>query len=177
MRRLATAARIERLLQVLGRKAKGPGRIYLVGGATAALMGWRETTKDVDLKLEPEPPGIFEAIRDAKEELNINIELAAPDQFIPPVPGWQGRSLFITSVGEVSFCHYDLLSQALAKLERGHAQDLVDVRSMIERGLLTASALKDGLARIEDALIRYPAIEPAAFRDKLSRFLDALGDE
>jgi hypothetical protein len=34
------------------------GRIYLTGGATALLYGWRSTTIDVDLKANPEPTTI-----------------------------------------------------------------------------------------------------------------------
>ena len=49
----------------------------LVGGASAVIIGWRETTLDVDLKLDPEPPGVFEAIALAKDALAINVELAA----------------------------------------------------------------------------------------------------
>jgi hypothetical protein len=37
MRELATADRIRRLIEALGDRARGPGRIYLVGGATAVL--------------------------------------------------------------------------------------------------------------------------------------------
>jgi hypothetical protein len=39
------------------------------GGATAVLFGWRNTTVDVDLKLEPEPAGVLEALL---------VEIAAP---------------------------------------------------------------------------------------------------
>ena len=63
----------------IGERATGPGRIYLTGGATAVLFGWREMTVDVDLKLFPEPPGVFEALAKLKDELSINVELASPD--------------------------------------------------------------------------------------------------
>jgi len=82
-------------MEELGRRARGPGRIYLTGGATALIFGWRESTVDADLKLDPEPAGIFEAIAQIKEELEMNVELASPDQFIPPVPEWRERSTYI----------------------------------------------------------------------------------
>lgn len=69
----------------LGEEARGARRVYLVGGASAVIIGWRETTVDVDLKPDPEPPGVFEAIARAKDILNIDVELA-PDEFIPPLP-------------------------------------------------------------------------------------------
>ncbi|MGH8595545.1 MAG: DUF6036 family nucleotidyltransferase, partial [Gammaproteobacteria bacterium] len=128
MRNKAIREAIQRLMQLLGNRARGPGTIYFTGGASAVLLGWRDMTLDVDLKLDPEPDGVFGAIRDAKEELGINIELAAPDDFIPPLPGWRERSVFIARVGPVDFKHYDFYAQVLAKIERGHRQDTSDVR-------------------------------------------------
>ena len=69
----------------------------------AVLMGWRETTLDMDIKLDPEPRGIFEQIPRIKDELDVNIELAAPDQFIPELPRWRERSQFIDKFGQVEF--------------------------------------------------------------------------
>jgi hypothetical protein len=40
----------------------------------------------VEFRLDPEPPGIFQAIAKLKKELNINIELASPQDFLPPIP-------------------------------------------------------------------------------------------
>lgn len=100
-------------------KSKGPGKVYLTGGASAVLFGWRNNTVDADLKLEPEPPGIFEAIRDLKDKLDMNIELASPDQFIPPLPGWEERSRHIADYNRVQFYHFDFYAQALSKIEGG----------------------------------------------------------
>jgi len=46
----------------VGKKVRGKGRIYFTGGATAVLYGWRPMTIDIDIKPEPEPAGLFEAI-------------------------------------------------------------------------------------------------------------------
>ena len=59
------------------------------------LLGWRESTIDVDLKLVPEASEILKALPDLKEQLQINVELASPDDFIPALPGWEERSGFI----------------------------------------------------------------------------------
>lgn len=127
---------------------------------------------DVDLKLDPEPPGIFEAIAALKEELALNIELASPDQFLPPVPGWRERSRFVARHGEVEFFHFDFLTQALAKLARAHDRDLADVRAMIERSLVSSGEIADGLERIRPELIRYPALDAEAFEHRVRRFLE-----
>ena len=157
------------LMRRLGSAARGPGRIYLVGGASAVLVGWRETTIDVDLKLDPEPAGVFAAIAGAKEALRVNVELAAPDDFLPPLPGWRDRSPFVVRHGVVDFFHYDFHAQALAKIERAHAQDLADVEAMLQRGLVTAPRLLDLFRRIEPELERYPAVEHGCLRQRVLR--------
>lgn len=154
-------------MEGVGRLAKGPGRIYLVGGSTAVLLGWRDATVDVDIKLDPEPPAVFEAIAVLKDELDMNVELAAPDQFVPPLPGWRERRRFIARHGQVDYFHYDFYGQALAKIERGHCTDLNDVRAMAERGLIDLRQLAQLFERIVPDLVRYPAIDAEALRAKV----------
>ncbi len=151
--------RLLRFLEEFGKDIAGNGVIYLTGGATALLHGWREMTIDVDLKADPEPEGFFESIARLKDSFPINIELAAPDQFVPTLPGWKERSIFIARHGGVDFYHYDPYGQALAKLDRRHARDLSDVESMHEAGLVKPRTLRDLFGQIEAELIRFPAIE------------------
>lgn len=171
MRGPVDPAKIRRLLQEIGHHARGPGRIYLTGGASALLVGWRDSTVDVDLKLEPEPPGVFEAISRLKKELDINVELAAPDQFLPPLPDWQGRSTFVERHGPVEFFHYDFRAQALSKLARGFDRDLADARAMLERRLVTKDDLVEALERMLPDLLRYPAHDAEAFERRVRSFL------
>jgi uncharacterized nucleotidyltransferase DUF6036 len=163
MRRLADADRIQQFMRALGREAAAPGRVFLTGGATAVLLGWRESTLDVDIKIVPEQDRIFRAIPALKERLQLNVELAAPDDFIPVADGWQDRSPFVAQEGPLSFHHFDLHAQALAKIERGHVQDLADVREMLSRGLVAPATLRQTFASIASRLYRYPAIDPTAF--------------
>src|SRR5437016_12151065 len=95
MLRYVTREKLEAFMTQLGRRATTPGTIYITGGSTALLLGIRDQTIDIDIKLDPEPEGVFEAISDLKNSLDVNVELASPDQFIPPLPGWQERSLSI----------------------------------------------------------------------------------
>ena len=173
MRSLADKDRLELFCAALGQHVRGPGRIYLVGGATAVFHGWRETTIDIDLKALPEPSGLFEAIQALKESLDINIELASPDLFIPELPGWEERSPFIARYGQLDFLHYDPYSQVLAKIERGHPRDLTDSTAMVASGLVDPNRLCDLFAAIKPALIRYPSIQPEVFEKSLTRFLES----
>ena len=68
MRRLATGERIRELFRRLGQRTRQPATIYLAGGATAVLLGWRESTIDVDLKLVPDRDELLRLI----PELNPN---------------------------------------------------------------------------------------------------------
>lgn len=162
--------KLEAFMAALGRQVTNAGRIYLTGGACALLYNWRATTLDIDLKAAPEPDGFFEAIAVLKEQLNVNVELAAPDQFIPAVPGWEDRSVFIGRQGQVDFYHYDFYSQALAKLERGHERDGKDVAAMLKTGVISNARLMEYYDVIEPGLLRYPAIQPAEFRRKVMEF-------
>ena len=172
MRLAADRIKIELFMAALGKQVRGQGRIYLVGGATAVLHGWRPMTIDIDIKPEPEPAGLFEAIAVLKNELDINVELASPDQFIPALPGWRERSLFIALHGLVEFYHYDPYGQALAKLQRGHERDLSDVQSLWREGLIQTEPLRELFESIQPQLLRFPAIDPAAFRAAVEEFCD-----
>jgi hypothetical protein len=175
MRPPVDAGRIRRFFEEAGRAADRETRVYLTGGATAVLHGWRSSTIDLDLKIVPEADALLRALPEIKESLRINIELASPDHFIPELPGWAERSSFVAREGKVSFYHYDYYAQALAKLERGHAQDLADVREMAGRGLIEANRLRDLFELIEPQLYRYPALNAASFRRAVEDFLHTVG--
>jgi hypothetical protein len=82
VRELSDEERIRRLIRALGDAARRESDCYLTGGATAVLLGWRPTTLDVDIKLEPEQDEVLRAIPLIKEELAVNVELASPADFI-----------------------------------------------------------------------------------------------
>lgn len=151
-------------MRELGRSADRDCACYLTGGATAVLLGWRETTIDVDIRLVPEADALLLAIQRLKDELQINVELASPLDFIPVPAGWEDRSAFVTREGQLSYYHFDLVAQALAKAERAHAQDLEDIDAMLERGLVDRAVARATFDAIEPELYRFPAVDAAAFR-------------
>jgi hypothetical protein len=164
VRALADRERIERFMQAVAREARRDVRVYLVGGTTAVLFGWRHATVDVDLVMEPEDDAILRAIPTLKEELQLNVEFASPAHFIPVPAGWQDRSTFIEQQGRVAFYHFDLYAQALAKVERGHPHDVLDVQQLVDRRLIDAEKALAYFERIEPELYRYPAVHGPTFR-------------
>jgi hypothetical protein len=171
MRGLTDREKLQRFMRALGQSARAETRVYLTGGATAVLLGWRDTTIDVDVELVPDRDELLRAIAALKEELHINVEIASPAHFIPPLPGWEDRSVFIAREGQVSFYHYDFYAQALSKIERGHAQDRADVATMLDTGLVDPKRLRELFEASSEQLHRYPAIDARSFRRALDETL------
>jgi uncharacterized nucleotidyltransferase DUF6036 len=172
MRRIAEPDRIQRFMTALAVKATRQARLYFTGGATAVLLGWRASTIDVDIHIVPDDDRLLRALPELKEDLEINVELACPAHFIPELPGWQKRSVFIAREGKLSFYHYDLYAQALAKIERGHALDVTDVEQMFLRGFIEPIQLKKLFEAIVPQLYRYPAIDPPSFRRAVEKMIE-----
>src|SRR6267142_4083421 len=149
MRQPVTADTLQVFMKALAAAVTTPSGIYLVGGATSVLLGWRTSTIDIDLKIIPESDEILRSLPQLKERLQVNIELAAPDDFIPELPGWQERSRFIQQEGKLSFFHYDFYAQALAKIERGHTKDLQDVDELFKNRLVEPELLLRLFSAIE----------------------------
>jgi len=175
VRELADSDRIAAFMLELGREAATDGACYFTGGATAVLLGWRQSTIDVDIRLVPETETLLRAIQDLKNRLRINVELASPLDFIPVPAGWEERGIFVAREGRLTYYHFDLYAQAIAKLERAHAQDLQDVSSMLEGGHVEPSAALDYFEAIEPELYRFPAVDPRALRRRVNAVFGAPG--
>jgi len=85
MRELADEAHIDRFMRALGQAAKSEGRVYLTGGATAVLHGWRESTIDIDIKVVPDNDELLREIPKLKERLNLNPPIHHADPSAPVV--------------------------------------------------------------------------------------------
>jgi hypothetical protein len=175
VRELTDVERLARFMRELGRAADRDGVCYLAGGATAVLYGWRATTIDVDIRLVDETDTLLRALQRLKDELRINVELASPADFIPIPPGWEDRSVFIGREGRISYYHFDLVAQALAKAERAHARDLEDVKTMLERGLIDSGSVRAAFDAVEHELYRFPAVDPGAFRQRVDELFGPAG--
>ncbi len=84
LRRELTGEALRELMGELARTAPRGGmfRVYLVGGGTAVLAGWRSATIDADLCADRDE--VFRDIQGIKERLQLNIEFVRPEDFVRP---------------------------------------------------------------------------------------------
>jgi hypothetical protein len=164
MGQLADGDRIREFLRGLSAEAEREARLYLTGGATAVLYGWRPYTIDLDVKLVPEDERLLRALPVVAERVGINVERTCPGDYLPELEGWEDRSPLVAREGRLACHHYDLCAQALAKIARGHVQDMVDVEAMLSRGLVAPLGLREHLRRIEPRLHLFPGINAASLR-------------
>lgn len=177
MREPVTADKLQKFMKALAAAAATPSRVYLVGGATSVLLGWRSSTIDVDLKLIPETDEILRSLPALKERLQVNIEFASPADFIPELPGWEERSRFIQQERKLTFLHYDFYAQALAKIERGHTKDLQDVDNLFRNRLVAPDLLLKLFSAIENQIYLYPDLDAGSFRRAVERVIEGAQPE
>jgi len=152
----------------------GTVRVYFVGGATAVLEGWRESTIDADLYAAKD--AIFHDIQAIKERLRLDIEFARPEDFVPALSGSNDRHVFIETVGKVSFYHYDPYAQLLSKVIRGFDRDMLDARSFLASGMVDAERFRSLVDAIpESAYAKYPALSRREVKDAIDGFLADIG--
>jgi hypothetical protein len=170
MREPLDETRLRAFMRALATETRAAARVYFTGGASAVVRGWRQSTVDVDVKLVPDSDAILRALPALKERLQLNVELASPADFVPELPRWAERSVFIAREGQLDFFHYDFYSQCLAKLERGHRKDRDDAASMVADRLVDPAQLLQLFGLIEPDLFRYPAIDPRTLRAAVVAF-------
>lgn len=172
MRDEMTKERLITLMEEIARTAprRGNYHVYLVGGGTAVYAGWRASSIDADLFSEEE--AVFRDIQGIKERLNINVEFARPEHFVPPLRGSDARHVFIEAVGRVSYHHYDPYAQVLSKIVRGFERDLDDARDFMRSGMVEAAKLLTLVKQIpESAYARYPNLSREAVLRAVEDFL------
>ena len=172
MRQALTRDRLHALMQALAKSApRGLAiRVYFIGGATAVDRGWRPSTIDADLSVSDDR--LLTGIPQIKERLRVNVELARPEDFVPPLAGSDGRHVFIESVGVVNFFHYDPYAQLLSKIVRGFRQDLEDASRLIEDGMVDVRRFEElVLAIADESYFRYPSLSRSAVEMAVRDFL------
>jgi hypothetical protein len=166
-----TRDRLVALMKELAKTAprRGTYRVYLVGGGTAVYLGWRQSSIDVDLYSDKDI--VFRHIQEIKERLNINIEFARPEDFVPPLRGTSSRHISIETVGSITFYHYDPYAQVFTKVVRGFQRDLDDARRFVGSGMVDPQKLKALVAAVPDsAYAKYPSLSRDAVEAAVNDF-------
>jgi hypothetical protein len=149
-------------------------RVYLVGGGTAVHAGWRASSIDAGLYADEE--AVFRDIQGIKERLNVNVEFARPEHFVPALRGSPRRHVFIETIGLVSFYHYDPYAQVLSKVVRGFERDIEDARRFVRSGMVDPEKLRALVEAIPpSAYAKYPSLSRAAVGQAVDAFLRDLG--
>lgn len=173
MRAELTRERLSALMRELARTAprgKKSYRVYLVGGGTAVHAGWRASSVDADVCADDD--SVFADIQGIKERLNVNVEFARPEHFVPALEGSARRHVFIETVDRVSFFHYDPYAQVLAKVVRGFGRDIDDACEFVRSGLVDPAKLQALVAAIPaSAYAKYPSLSRAAVGQAVDAFL------
>lgn len=177
MRHSLTRDDLDALMAELAHTAphQGSFRVYFVGGGTAVYLGWRDSTIDADLHADDDR--VFHDIQAIKERLEINIEFARPEQFVPPLTGTADRHVLIQTVGRVSFYHYDPYAQLLSKVVRGFGRDLGDATTLVDAGMVDMQRFNALVEAIPDSTYaKYPRLSAKAVRDAVDAFTEAFPD-
>jgi hypothetical protein len=172
MRRRLTRERLQDLMREIARSSPGRQsyRVFLVGGGTAVLAGWRASTIDADLYSDREE--VFRDIQGIKERLQLNVEFVRPEDFVPSLAGSEDRHVFVVTLGNVSYYHYDPYAQLLSKVVRGFTRDLQDAGRFLTSGMVDAERFRSLVHEIpETAYARYPALSRQAVLEAVDDFL------
>jgi hypothetical protein len=162
--------RIERFLMELGRRFRGSGRIYLVGGTTMVYEGFRDQTLEVKLAFEfssQYQTQFIEIVREVNQELNVIVKEVSPGDFIPLPAGYKDRCRFLGRFGNIDVFHFDPYSMALSKIERSTEEDFSDVLALLEADWIQIETLE---LHFQDILPRYATeslkADPREFQQK-----------
>ena len=108
----------------------------MVGGTTVVFEKLRQQTIDIDLVIDVAPNAegaLAQLVRSLIIELDVNVELASPGDFIPLPAGYANRHVYVGRFGQLDVFHFDLYSNALSKISRGREQDFQDVLALLSQ--------------------------------------------
>src|SRR5205823_1960623 len=83
-----------------------------------------------------------------KNQLDVNLEPASPEDFMPVRSGALEQSPFVGRYGAISVFYYDLPSTVLAKVARGSETDLADIRRLVDAGMVDWEAVEAAWAEV-----------------------------
>ena len=168
-RRQITARLLREFMRAVGKIVKQQATFYSTGGSTAILYGFREGTIDIDIAGDMDE--IFSHIPDLKKQMNINIEMTKPTDFVPSLQGEKDRHLPIATFGKASFMHFDPYAQAFSKIVRGHRTDIIDAKGLVTAKLVDVQRLVDIVRALPDeTFAKYPRLDRTAVQVAVESF-------
>lgn len=171
-RKIITKEILQSFMKSIGKILKKRAALYLTGGSTAILYGFREGTIDIDIAGDMDE--LFSYIPKIKERLQINIEMAKPTDFVPSLPGEENRHITIGTFGKVTFMHFDPYAQAFSKIVRGHETDIADAKALVNAKLVEAKKLCEMVKKLpDDNFARYPRLNRPAVEAAVESFSKA----
>ncbi|MBI3359638.1 MAG: hypothetical protein HY023_00830 [Chloroflexi bacterium] len=180
-KRISDAQEILDFLRRLGQCYRHAGVVYLVGGSSLILVAAKESTFDIDLKIEVAPEHHDEFIRCVRRlsaEMELSIEQASPDEFLPLPAGYEDRRRYVGRYAALDVFHFDFYSVALGKLQRGNEKDYNDVVSMIRAGVIELGNLEQYFREVLPKLEAYSLrTDPQDFERKFALFKTRLSSD
>lgn len=168
-RKRITKEIIQSFMKSVGKVLKKRATLYLTGGSTAILYGFREGTIDIDIAGDMDE--LFSHISKMKERLQINIEMAKPTDFVPSLKDEKNRHILIGTFGKATFMHFDPYALAFSKIVRGHATDIADAKALMTSKLVDAKKLCAMVKRLSDHdFAKYPRLNRPAIEAAIESF-------
>lgn len=163
--------RLRRFLTALGARLRLPVRLYLVGGTIMVDLGLRRSTVDIDYVAVTDDrradDDLERAIRSLKDDLDVNVEPASPQDFLP-VPAWAREAgRFIGQYGPLAVYHYHLPSVVIAKIARGYEQDLDDAETLLRGGHVSWQDIERTWGEMRSSPRGWVRYEPAEVERRL----------
>lgn len=168
---------VQQALRELGKQTRAPTTAYLFGGSVLLLRGLRQgATQDLDLWSYDNNAALDTAVQVVKRT-NVSIDFLDPAAFLPLPDGWETRSTFAGSYGQLQVYYLDPYAIALSKIGRAQPKDVNDVQLLAQYGLITRDELLRLYQTIQPQLGTgmYLGIDPAAYDGKLHQMLQVLG--
>lgn len=161
---------IESFLQQLGRTFRKPGRLYLVCGAALVHAGVRPGfTQDINIQVGGANESEFIiGIQRLIQQMQINVEFASPQDFIPLPSQWEAHAQFVARYGQIDVFYFDFYSIALSKIERGTTRDIEDVKLLVQQQRIELNELDAAYQEVFAQLGkgRYLKVTPERFAER-----------
>ncbi len=157
------SAKIQSVLEMLGKHVPASSRLFLLGGSALILLGSQRPTIDIDFIGDDVSPSEFDrAVMQAAKDMKIFAEPVPIERFIPLPDGSDDRKIRVGRFGNMEVFVADPYSIALSKLDRGFDTDVDDILFLIENKYVAVIEL-ERMTQVVLTRAREFDIDPADF--------------